>query len=96
MIEVRVTIEGRSYLTFEGLSECYGCSVSWLHEAYEFGLLGRGRRHGGRVVFSMAVLDRVADVIRLARHQGLAFETIVVLIGESEPEPRFDEIGDGE
>ena len=28
------------------------------------------------------VLDRVAEVVRLARYQGLGFEAIVVLLGE--------------
>ncbi len=83
MSEVRITIEGESYLTLEAISECYDCDARWLREAYEFGLLGRGRVEGGRVVLRLTVLDRVAEVVRLGRYQGLGFEAIEVLIGEA-------------
>lgn len=83
MSEVRITIEGESYLTLEAISECYECDVRWLREAYEFGLFGRGRVDAGRVVLRITVLDRVAEVVRLARYQGLGFEAIDVLIGET-------------
>lgn len=92
MNEVRILIEGESYLTLEAISECYECEPSWLLEAYEFGLLGGGRTHAGLLVLHVNVLDRVAQVVRLSRYQGLGFETIVVLLGEA-VEPRVDVIG---
>lgn len=82
MSEVRIMIAGESYLTLEAISECYGCELAWLRDAYDFGLFGRGRLEAGRVVLRIGVLDRVAEVVRLSRYQGLGFEAIEVLIGE--------------
>lgn len=83
MTEARILIDGESYLTLEAISECYECESAWLREAYEFGLLGCGRAYAGTVVLRVSVLDRVAQVLRLSRYQGLGFETIVVLLGET-------------
>ncbi|MFN2427374.1 MAG: hypothetical protein ABR587_13120 [Candidatus Binatia bacterium] len=82
MRHVRILIEGETYLTLEAISECYDCDVSWLREAYDRGLLGGGRVHSGAIALHITVLDRVAEVIRLARYQGLGFETIVVLLDQ--------------
>jgi hypothetical protein len=79
---MRITIAGESYLTLETISECYGCEIAWLREAYDFGLLGGGRIHLGTIMLSVRVLDRVADVIRLGRYHGLSFEMIFVMIGD--------------
>lgn len=87
-----ILIEGRSYLTLEMISNCYDCDVTWMSEAYELGLLGTGYNWEGRLVFAVTILDRVAEVVRLGRYQGLSFETIVVLLGDDEPELQADEI----
>ena len=34
MSGVSIRIEGRSYLTLEDISSCYGCEVAWLRELY--------------------------------------------------------------
>ena len=93
MSDVRIVIEGESYLTPEAICECYECESSWLYEAYEFGLLGDGLAHDGTVVFRVTVLDRVAQVLRLSRYQGLGFEAIVVLLGET-VEQRIDVVAE--
>jgi hypothetical protein len=80
---VSVRIEGEVHLRIEDLSECYACETSWLREAYDFGLLGLGRVHQGEVVLSARRLDRVAEVVRLGHHHGLALETIAVVLGLS-------------
>jgi len=82
-VTVRIRIESESYLTLEAISECYECEVTWLREAYEFGLLGDGRVYSGSIVLSVRVLDRVAEVVRLGRYQGMSFETIFALIGDA-------------
>jgi hypothetical protein len=86
--DVRIRIEGESYLTLEAISECYECEVAWLREAYDFGLLGGGRTYSGTLVFSITILDRVAEVVRLGRYQGLGFDAIVLLLGEVSAQPR--------
>jgi len=91
--EARIFIEGETYLTLEAIGECYECEVSWLREAYESGLLGGGRTYSGSVVLRVTVLDRVAEVIRLSRYQGLGFEAIVVLLGEAVEEGVHDITG---
>jgi hypothetical protein len=87
---VTLRIDDEMYLTLEAISECYECEVRWLREAYEFGLLGGGRIHSGTLVLSVRVLDRVAEVVRLGRYQGMSFETIFVLLGDAPLRP-FDE-----
>lgn len=87
MSVVRILIEGESYLSLEAISQCYECETAWLREAYEFGLLGGGVVHEDTVVLHVTVLDRVAEVLRLSRYQGLGFEAIVVLLGEASGRP---------
>ena len=82
MRNVRIRIEEESYLSLDGISECYQCQVAWLQEAYELGLFGSGREHAGRLVLSVTILDRVAEVIRLHRYEGLGLDAIVILLGE--------------
>lgn len=91
MSTLRILIDGRTYLTLEDISDCYQCEVSFLRDAYEVGLLGGGRRFGGRLVLEVTILDRVADVVRLSRYQGLSLETIVVLLGDRAPDLAHDE-----
>lgn len=77
-------IGGEAWLTLETVAECYDCDSAWLHEAWGHGLLGAGLPFEGRVLVHVAVLDRVAEVVRLGRHHGLPFEAIALLVG---PDP---------
>jgi hypothetical protein len=83
MTSVTIRIDNQTYLTLEAISECYECEVAWIREAYEFGLLGGGLTYSGTVVLSVTVLDRVAEVVRLGRYQGMGFETISVVLGDA-------------
>ncbi|MFN2378162.1 MAG: hypothetical protein ABR538_16645 [Candidatus Binatia bacterium] len=87
MSVVRIFIDGQSYLSLEAISQCYECEITWLREAYEFGLLGGGVLHEDTLLLHVTVLDRVAEVVRLSRYQGLGFEAIVVLLGETSSWP---------
>ena len=80
--QVSIRIDGEVFLTFEAVGECYECEVAWLRRAYDAGLLGGGRMHGGLLLLPAARLDRVAQVVRLSRYEGLAFETILALLGD--------------
>jgi hypothetical protein len=82
MSSVTIRIGDETYLTLEAISECYGCEVSWLREAYDYGLLGGGRLYSDTIVLRVTLLDRVAEIVRLGRYQGLSFETIFVLLGD--------------
>jgi hypothetical protein len=82
MSTLRIRIEGETYLTFEAISQCYQCEIRWLQEVYETGLFGGGLIYEGTVVFHVTVLDRVAEVVRLNRYQGLGLDAIVVLLGD--------------
>ncbi len=86
MTSVVIRIEGESYLSLEAISECYECEVAWLREAYDFGLLGGGRIVSGSLVLRVTVLDRVAEVVRLGRYQGIGFEAMLVLLGDDPAE----------
>jgi hypothetical protein len=81
-------IEGQAYLSLETVAQCYECEVAWLREAWLHGLFGRGIEYEGHLLLHVAVMDRVADVLRLGRHQGLSFESIVVLLA-GEPAEAF-------
>lgn len=82
MSQVRICIEGESYLTLEAISECYACEVTWMREAYQVGLFGRGVVRGDDLLLSVRLLDRVAEVVRLGRHHGLGFEVIALLVAD--------------
>lgn len=79
---VQIVIGGESYLTLETICECYECEMAWLRQAYDFGLLGGGVVHRDTIVLSVRILDRVADIVRLGRYQGMSFETIFVVLGD--------------
>jgi len=89
MSDVRIRIEGETWITLEEISACYECETAWLREAYEIGLLGGGREQSGKLLLRVTVLDRVAEIVRLSRYQGLAFETIVVLLAQTEERFHF-------
>lgn len=80
MTRVRITIEGESYITLEGVAECYECEVAWLHEVYRMGLLGRGRTVERTIAIELRMLDRVADVIRMSVHQGIDLAVVAALL----------------
>jgi len=77
---VRITLEGESYITLEGVAECYQCEVAWLREVYEFGLLGRGQVVQERIVIQSRMLDRVAEVIRMSIYQGVDLAAVAVFL----------------
>ena len=79
MSRVRVIIEGESYMTLEGVAECYQCELGWLREVYEFGLLGDGRRVDRSIAIELAMLDRVADVLRMTVYQGIDLAVVAVI-----------------
>jgi len=81
-----IRIEGEAYLSLEVISDCYECEVAWLREVYDTGVLGGGRHHEGTLVLRAVVLDRVADVVRLVRYQGLAVEEAAALLGAFDDE----------
>ena len=83
----RIVLEGELYLTLEAVAHCYQVEVTWLREAYELGLLGRGRRIDGGVAIAAARLDRVATIFRLHFHQGVNLPGIALVLGIDEEEP---------
>ena len=87
MSDLRIVVEGESYLSLEAVSECYDCGTAWLRDAYDFGLLGGGRLHRGDLFLHVTVLDRVAEVWRLHHYEGLAFEAILVVLARSPRDP---------
>lgn len=75
-----VYIDGEPYISFHTIAECYECSVSWVAEVYEYGLLGEGRPRGGAMLVTSNMLDRVARVRQLSIYHGLELEVIAVLL----------------
>jgi len=86
---LRVVIEGETYLSLAAIAECYACEAEWMHEVYQYGLLGRGRVVDEEILVSTCVLDRVADVVRLSLYHGVALGTLAVLL---EPEREWEEV----
>ena len=80
MKRVRVTIEGETYISLEGVAQCYECEVTWLREVYSLGLLGRGRIVEETVVIESCMLDRVAEVIRMSVHQGIDLAVVAAIL----------------
>ena len=75
-----IRIGGEAWLALETVADCYECDVAWLHEAWSHGILGAGMEFEGRVLVHVAVLDRVAEVVRLGVRQGLSLEAIALLV----------------
>ncbi len=73
-------IQGESWVTLEVVAECYDCEVAWVEEVWRAGLIGSGRRIEGGVAVRAVMLERVADVVRLHRHQGVALELVAALL----------------
>jgi len=77
---IRVTIEGESYITLEGVAECYECEYRWVREVYEFGLLGSGVRYDDTTVVLTSMLDRVAEIRRLHVYHGVDLSAVAALL----------------
>jgi hypothetical protein len=76
----RVVIEGESYITLEGIAECYQCELTWVREVYAIGLLGSGRPVEKSIALHVSVLDRVADVLRMSVHLGVDLAVVAALL----------------
>ena len=79
---VRTIVSGESYITLEGVVDCYACELTWLRTVYQFGLLGHGVELEGATLIRSAMLDRVAEILRLSVYQGVDLPAIAVLIGK--------------
>ena len=66
-----LTIRGEVYLRIDDVAACYRCSTAWLLEAHELGLLDRVEDVDGALAISVALLDRVAEIVRLREHLGV-------------------------
>jgi hypothetical protein len=77
---VRVRIEGESYITLEGIAECFECERTWVIEVYEHGLLGSGTRYEGAMVVPTSTLERVAEIRRLHVYHGVALSAVAALL----------------
>jgi hypothetical protein len=72
-----IVVRGETLVTLEAAAECYRVEVAWVREVYRLGLLGPGEPTGATfAVDAGSALDRLAEVIRLHRHQGLQLEEI--------------------
>lgn len=71
MTHVRLTIRGETYLTLETVAECYECEIEWVERIYDLGLLGSGELVDGRTAIPARMLERLAEIMRLCRHQGI-------------------------
>ena len=80
MKRVRITLAGETYLTLEGVAECYHCEVTWLREVYDLGLLGHGRVVHESIVIQSLMLARVAEVIRMSVYQGVDLAIVAALL----------------
>jgi hypothetical protein len=68
---MRVTIRGETFLTLETVAECYEIELQWVERIYRLGLLGRGEDVEGHAAIASTMLERVAEILRLCRHQGV-------------------------
>jgi hypothetical protein len=66
-----ITIRGETYIHIEDVAACYHCSAAWLLEAHDLGLLDRVEEVDGALAISAALLDRVAEIVRLHEHLGV-------------------------
>jgi hypothetical protein len=82
-----VIIRGEHYLTLQGVAESFQIEVEWVQEVYDFGLLGSGERVGGTVAISARLLDRVAEIRRMNRIQGVNLAGIALVLRDAEAAP---------
>ena len=76
----RIVIGGELHLTLQAVAECYRVEVAWLQDAYDLGMLGRGRRQGETIVIAARMLDRVAEIVRLHVYYSLDLNAIVPML----------------
>lgn len=77
-----ITIRGELWLTLETVAECYEVETTWVREVYEHGLLGAGEPVGGSIAIAAVELDRLAQVLRLNRQQGLDLLAVMALLDD--------------
>ena len=75
----RIVLAGRTYLRVETVASCYGVETRWLLEAWELGLV-RGEPHAGSLAIEAAMLDRVAELVRLHFRLGVDLAVIPLLL----------------
>ena len=80
-----ISIRGQLYLTLETVADCYRVEVEWLHEVYETGLLGPGARVGDSMAIAACMLDRMGEILRLHRQQGINLAGILKFLDEKPP-----------
>jgi chaperone modulatory protein CbpM len=83
----RILVHGQLYLTLQDVAECYHVELAWVRDVVDFGLLGRCERTRGTLVVAASKLDRVADILRLQRQQGLNLAGVALLLGLDEEVP---------
>jgi len=79
-----ISIRGHLYLTLETVADCYRVEVEWLYEVYEMGLLGPGERVGSSTAIAASMLDRIGEILRLHRQQGINLAGIFMLLDRPE------------
>lgn len=80
----RIVLRGELYLSLEEVAECYHVELAWVREVVDLGLLGRCELTRGRLVVAATRLDRVAEILRLQRQQGVNLAGIAMLLGIDE------------
>ena len=77
----RIVIGGELHLSLQAVADCYRVEVAWLQDAYDLGMLGRGRLQDETVVIAAHMLDRAAEIVRLHVYYRLDLNAIVPLLG---------------
>lgn len=71
MRERTITIRGETYIRIDDVAAFYHCSTEWLLEARDLDLLGPVEEVEETLAISTALLDRVAELVRLHEHLGV-------------------------
>jgi hypothetical protein len=82
-----IVIRGERYLTLQGVAETFEVELSWVQEVYDFGLLGPGETVEGTVAIASRLLDRVAEIRRMNRVQGVNLAGIALVLAPTEGAP---------
>lgn len=75
-----VVIRGEEYVTLKTVAECYELSEAWVYEVFAFGLLGPGEIDNDETLVPVALLDRVATILRLYTVHGFDLDVIAHLL----------------
>ncbi len=75
-----ILIRGTVWVSLEAAAACYRVEVTWLEEVYAVGLLGPGEAVEGALAIEAAMLDRLGQIVRLYRQQGINIEGIARLL----------------